>query len=293
MSYIIGLDCGGTHTVGQLWNKEDELLVDEITDGPGNVVMDYDSALSNIVRVINTLLNNNLPKKVDMILLGIAGIESSDKKDTITQCLNKKFKIPVNVISDAKLALLNGLQGQDGALIISGTGSIIYGKQNGHYLRVGGLGYILGDEGSAYNIGCTALKEVLTYIDSGNTSSLEEPLFAFLKVKNKKEAIAKFYSNGRTENANMAMVVANQADNHNLEALGILDTCAETLANQAVTLLNRFDKPTPKKIALSGSVLTKNKRFNKLLRNYISNKVNDVEFIDVTINNAHGALYFD
>ena len=293
MSYKIGLDCGGTHIVGQLWNTDSDSLITEVIAGPGNVIMDYASATANIINAIQEILDKNKTLQIDLILVGIAGIESSNRTNDVTSLLTSTFNVPVEVISDAKLALLNGLKGNDGTLIISGTGSIIYGLQNHKFYRAGGFGYILGDEGSAYDIGKTALKRVLQSLDANEVSLLEQPLFQAMNVTSKNEAITKFYSRDRKENANMAMVVADEADKHNLDAIDVLDQCANKLANQALTLLNNFTKPKPYAVALSGSVLQNNKLFNKKVRSYISQEANNLEFIDIQSNNAHGVIYFD
>jgi len=60
----------------------------------------------------------------------------------------------VEVISDAEAALLGALDAQPGVLVLAGTGSIVLGRDAGGRLaRAGGLGPLLGDEGSAFWLG--------------------------------------------------------------------------------------------------------------------------------------------
>jgi len=60
----------------------------------------------------------------------------------------------VVALSDAEAALLGGLSGEPGVLILAGTGSIAIGHDGrGRWERAGGLGPLLGDEGSAFWIG--------------------------------------------------------------------------------------------------------------------------------------------
>ena len=60
----------------------------------------------------------------------------------------------VQVLSDAQAALLGALGNVPGVLILSGTGSIVVGRDaRGRWVRAGGLGPLLGDEGSAFWIG--------------------------------------------------------------------------------------------------------------------------------------------
>jgi glucosamine kinase len=60
----------------------------------------------------------------------------------------------VTVISDAEGALLGALGGRPGLLVLAGTGSIVLGRDGrGRLVRAGGLGPLLGDEGSAFWLG--------------------------------------------------------------------------------------------------------------------------------------------
>src|SRR5207245_732104 len=60
----------------------------------------------------------------------------------------------VRAISDAQAAYLGALGGGAGLLVLAGTGSIVIGRRpTGSWNRAGGLGPLLGDEGSAFWIG--------------------------------------------------------------------------------------------------------------------------------------------
>ncbi len=60
----------------------------------------------------------------------------------------------VQVVSDVETAFLGALGHRPGVLILAGTGSIVLGRnRQGRWARAGGLGPLLGDEGSAFWIG--------------------------------------------------------------------------------------------------------------------------------------------
>lgn len=60
----------------------------------------------------------------------------------------------VLVLSDAQIALLGALGIRPGVLLLSGTGSIAIGRDaKGRWVRAGGLGPLLGDEGSGFWLG--------------------------------------------------------------------------------------------------------------------------------------------
>lgn len=67
---------------------------------------------------------------------------------------------------DAATNLAGASAGQPGVVVIAGSGSIAYGlNAEGAEGRAGGLGYLMGDEGSAWWIGITALRAAAAAAD--------------------------------------------------------------------------------------------------------------------------------
>lgn len=67
--------------------------------------------------------------------------------------------------------MLGALGGDDGILIIAGTGSIGLAKIGENTYRCGGFGYRYGDEGSAYSIGKAIISAALKESDGRNKKS--------------------------------------------------------------------------------------------------------------------------
>jgi N-acetylglucosamine kinase-like BadF-type ATPase len=66
----------------------------------------------------------------------------------------------VEVISDAEAAMRGALGERPGVLLLAGTGSIVLGRDGrGRLARAGGLGPLLGDEGSAFWLGREWLRQ--------------------------------------------------------------------------------------------------------------------------------------
>ena len=60
----------------------------------------------------------------------------------------------VQVLADAQAALLGALGDRPGLLVLAGTGSIVVGRDaRGRWVRAGGLGPLIGDEGSGFWLG--------------------------------------------------------------------------------------------------------------------------------------------
>ncbi|XKL32917.1 hypothetical protein P4B09_05170 [Lactiplantibacillus plantarum] len=83
MTYLIGVDCGGTHIVGQTWTTAPEHLVQSVTGGPGNVVLDYSAAVTNLTTVLDQLTAAIPASQIGLILIGIAGIETAGRADQV------------------------------------------------------------------------------------------------------------------------------------------------------------------------------------------------------------------
>jgi glucosamine kinase len=67
--------------------------------------------------------------------------------------------------TDAQAACTGAHAGEDGGIIIAGTGSIGWARGDGRHLRVGGWGFPISDEGSGAWIGCEAIRRTLAAFD--------------------------------------------------------------------------------------------------------------------------------
>ncbi|WP_334351457.1 BadF/BadG/BcrA/BcrD ATPase family protein [Companilactobacillus sp. HBUAS56257] len=291
MSYVIGIDSGGTHIVGQAFNEDNQLL-SQVQSGPGNIFLNEEETLKNLSEVIDSLITQHGRANCKYILIGIAGVETKGNSKEVAEKLTQKFQIKTYVISDAQLALLNGLEGKDGTLVISGTGSVVYGRQNQQMLRFGGWGNLLGDTGSAYKITVTAMKKMLHQYDLGKTSSLQSTLLAQLDAQSPKEAVKNFYALNRKEIAAIALEIAKLADNADQEAIEVIKEEALALSNEIIGLFSRYQGQHPKDIALSGSVLVHNAMFRKFLTENVLKSYPDINATVVDTNNARGAIFW-
>ena len=89
------------------------------------------------------------------ICLGIAGVDRASDEAVVRSIMSRiGYKAHILVVNDALIALQAGVGDAAGIVIVSGTGSIAYGRNDrGEASRAGGWGYVLGDEGSGYWIG--------------------------------------------------------------------------------------------------------------------------------------------
>lgn len=112
------------------------------------------------------------------ICLGIAGVDRPDDAAVIRGIMRRiGHKARVLVVNDALIALVAGAGDEPGIVLISGTGSICYGRNaQGQAARSGGWGYILGDEGSGWWIGRAVLAAVMREADGRGPATGLTPL---------------------------------------------------------------------------------------------------------------------
>src|SRR5205814_2912346 len=99
------------------------------------------------------------PQPVHAVALGLTGVEASTPEaKTALALLPQVIQFQhVDVQGDAVSALHGAHLGKPGVIIISGTGSTSLGMGiDGKMARVGGWGWLTGDEGSASVIGRSA-----------------------------------------------------------------------------------------------------------------------------------------
>ncbi|MBA1395312.1 N-acetylglucosamine kinase, partial [Lactobacillus sp. XV13L] len=128
--YQIGVDAGGTHTIAIAYDMNGQQL-EQAETGPGQVNTDYSSAIANIVGAINQLIER-IDGDCQRIMCGIAGLSViGHASEVAAEISSRAYNLPTRAVTDSLLALYNGLEGDDGSLVIAGTGSVFNGLQKG------------------------------------------------------------------------------------------------------------------------------------------------------------------
>jgi N-acetylglucosamine kinase-like BadF-type ATPase len=144
----------------------------------------------------------------------------------------------VRVIPDAQAATLGALGGQPGVLVLAGTGSIVVGHDGrGRWERAGGLGPLLGDEGSGFWIG----REWLRQTSGGSDFKAVRVL---VHAPTPVSAIAAL--------APMVIARARHSDRH---ARRIIAAGQAHLAAHAAAVARRLRLPSPITMSWAGGVL--------------------------------------
>ena len=181
-TYYIGIDGGGTKTKFDLFDSDKNSIASITMPTIHPAQASFKEAVSVLTDAKEKLLEKI--NDSDYILkvgagLGGYGINADYRKKLEDEfsAVFDEFKL----YSDAYAAMLGALAGEDGILMIAGTGSIALAKRGDETFRCGGFGYRYGDEGSAYSIGkaliSMALKEADGRLDKSIISDLVADYF--------------------------------------------------------------------------------------------------------------------
>lgn len=292
MEYIIGVDGGGTKTEAVAYSLEGEVLNTSLK-GFANLLNGKEEALNNIISSIEELINEFGKEKLKGVYLGIAGVEVGNHREHILNAIQEALEIESSLMNDGELALKAMLKGEDGILVIAGTGSIAFGIKDGKSARAGGWGHLLGDEGSGYKISIDALKNILLEEDSSiEKSDLSLAIMKEFNWNSVDEIVEFVYSSSKDEIAKVAPLVSMFAEAGDNYARGILEKEAIALAKSTQNVYEKlgFEKCS---VGLVGGVLRKSRIMRDAFEKCLHNHINVVEFIDESVSAAKGAYYIN
>ena len=244
MIHVLGIDAGGTKTVCHLAD-EHGTLVSEARAGGANLQAAGELQVEKVLHDVMDAAIGDRDVVPSAICLGIAGVDRPDDSAVVRGIMRRiGFKARILVVNDALVALEAGAPGAPGVVIISGTGSIAYGRNSRNEgARAGGGGHVLGDEGSGYWIGRAALRAVLREADRrGPRTALTSLLLRHFGVDEAQSLIHEVYQNKLRPAAIGALAECVQAafTDHDEAAVGILRGAADELESAGLSVARRL-----------------------------------------------------
>lgn len=262
MEYFLGIDAGGSKTLGVLINQDGDLIA-TATSGPANVVENGKTMVKKSIKKLRKLLHAVCPQDVVYSAFGMPSFgESLEADREYYTIIEEELGIqPTVLTNDVVIGWAGGTLGQDGIHIVAGTGTIAYGKHGQKEMRVSGWGSLVGDEGSAYSIGRETLQRVSRQLDGRETPTfLRELVLQKLNLQNSQsfaEWIASFREpKRRTIIASIAPITHEAALYGDPVAQQILQQAGLELSLCVKTLMHKLELENPL-VTYSGSVLEK------------------------------------
>lgn len=274
--YIVGIDGGGTGTVGILTTETGRCLA-QAQSGPSNYHVVGEAKTQAILKnVVGELCEKAGMPSISSIhfCLGMAGLGRAEDQKVIGRIcdelgISKNQRI---LTHDAHIALVGGTEKQHGVIVISGTGAIVYGiNADGKEARASGWGYLLGDEGSGYDIAIKGLRAVARAADGrGNSTELTNRILDKLELGEPSHLIRWAHAASRDEIARVAEVVFDTAGTTDTVANEIVDAAADELVCAAESVIEQLAFIEPFDIVLCGGNLIYQPMFSDKLRHRLA-----------------------
>ncbi|MGC8594879.1 MAG: N-acetylglucosamine kinase [Candidatus Kryptoniota bacterium] len=293
---FLGFDGGATKTAGAAIDPAGNVVAEASGKASNFQIIGIEKASENILEVSESLLKlaNSDFHAVRAIFLGLTGAgRETDRQrmqDGFKSFLAKRgFPVPdVYVDSDAIAALEGAFCGKPGMILISGTGSILFARdENGTIYRVGGWGRFIGDEGSGYAIGRAGLTAAAREFDGrGKPTAISGILNEKFGIDSAQSLIAKIYREN-FDIASAAPAVFEAAEKNDPVAIEILEESSNDLLEHVHAILKKTGKSLP--IAFAGSILTGRNLLSAKLKELISEKFPDIRVQRAEASPAVGA----
>jgi N-acetylglucosamine kinase-like BadF-type ATPase len=292
--YAAGLDGGGTKTAVTVVD-ENGLVVHTFTSGAINyngqdgisIRNSFQEIFDTIARVCGGL------DHCAQVCIGAAGISNpaviSRLQSNVRAC---GYEGRLFITGDQEVALCGAQDGEYGIILISGTGSICYGKnEHGLSHRTGGYGHLIDDEGSGYSIGRELLAALVRAHDGRlPETAITEMVYERLQLESVQQIIG-FVHDKRTNKQDIAALAPILSD-----ACALGDKAALTIANKSASSLYEMVVPVVENLslqegnlAMAGSVLLKNTFVQKTFVEMLKQSYPDLHCITAKKDASSGA----
>ncbi|HEU4521731.1 MAG TPA: BadF/BadG/BcrA/BcrD ATPase family protein [Thermoanaerobaculia bacterium] len=181
MKHFIGVDGGGSKTAALVIDENQQPLGRGLAGASNHLRVGIETATRNIERAVNiALVEAGIAiRNIDYAYCGIAGADHPAHHQRVVDSLRIFFPGGNFIVdTDARIALTGAVGFGSGVVVISGTGSVAFGRNEaGEEARAGGWGPTIGDEGSGYAIARDGLSAIVRAHDGrGRRTKMTEML---------------------------------------------------------------------------------------------------------------------
>lgn len=225
MDHVLGIDSGGTKTIAVVADRSGRIIASASGEGLDPTAgHQWQGRLAALIAPLGPVVAATLGLPFHGEIADITAQQKAVAKTLIGP--------QAQVVNDVAVAFEGVLAGQDGVLILAGTGSMAWARGPRGTVRVGGWGGAFGDEGSAYWIGREALGQVSQHLDGrADCSAFANGILAGLGIAgNDLVGWAYRQTEPRVSFAAIATLVSTLAAQGNVEARLLLDRAAACLA---------------------------------------------------------------
>ncbi len=253
--FIAGIDGGGTHTRIEVRDMENQLLR-RGEFGPFNLNSIGEQAFRGLLQEVFAWCGGMA--ECARFCVGGAGVSNPKVGQILEEELETAgFTGKWYLCGDQEIALRGAMDGP-GVVVIAGTGSICFGKNEARQTaRSGGYGHLIDDGGSGYALGRDVLSSAVRTLD-GRVEDSGILRAVCDRLGTGPEGIVPFVYGPETDKAaiaQFALIALEQARKGDREAQHILRREAGELAQMVAAVQTRLNMPYCR-IALLGGLIT-------------------------------------
>lgn len=255
MAFFLGIDGGGSKT--ECMVGDETSVLGWSGSGSSKIVRVGEEAASAALREVverACAAAGVATSQIQRTCIGVAGASQADSVDVIRRLLGEIVAGEIEIIGDMEIAHHAAFDGGAGVVVISGTGSIAYGRsQHGETARAGGLGPVQNDGGSGAWIGRTAIELVLLATEYGHSPALLDAVLKAWKLEDLQQLARTLKASPAPDFAALFPVIAVSGD---AIAGRVLARAGRELSVIAADVLGRlWPEPLTVEVAMFGGVL--------------------------------------
>jgi len=294
---VIGIDGGGSKTHAIVADETGRTIAETV--GPGSAIKpghaeDSANVIAEVVRdaLASCEMTHVTPRA---ICVGVAGAGREAQREELWQALsNRDLASEIVIHSDFSIALDDAFGDGPGILLISGTGSVAFGRSpTGTTARCGGWGPVCGDEGSGAWIGRRALSVVTASSDGREPETGLTGAILTAAQLNETGDLVEWASHATPATlATLAPVVMSVAESGDLRANALVTLAVEELVLHIRALARQLfgDERAAVGVALSGGMLQRGSTLRKRLEHRLKSAVPGAQVRTEPVIAARGAV---
>lgn len=295
MPLYLGIDAGGTKTESAVSNGA-ELLGQAIAGTCKVSRVGEEQARRNLHEAIlkSCEAARIIPQSIGQVCIGMTGASVPSAVAWAQRVIHELVPGEIKAIGDHIIAHRAAFGSLPGVLVIAGTGSIAYGRnEKGETARAGGWGSAVSDEGSAFWIGREAVSIALRQHDIGRSNGLLSTIAQCWKVSTLEEVVRAVNVDPAAHFAELATAIAAVAEQGDPTAQTITTRAGKELAALAGAVITRLWPPNAVvRVAMAGGVLQGSGLVRRALQEAIQSDYTNASLSFAYVRPVLGALAF-
>lgn len=274
MRVFLGFDGGGTKTECVALDERARVVGRSKAGASNPTRISFESAAKAVEDAADLALKQTGSRRDEVVSLcaGLAGTGKPENRERMNSLLSSAFPgAAVQILMDLELPLA-AIKNGPAIVLIAGTGSAAIGRDSsGRVLRAGGFGRDVSDEGSAYDVGRSAIEDAMKQQSLiGKDSPLGSQILRELDCRNWTEVLERIAENRDAVYPRIFPVIAAAADSGDESARLLLSDAAQKLAALVRTLSEQLGlAATDFALAKAGGMIGRSAHFDRELAEHL------------------------